>query len=280
MRKRIIVFSLFFLVINSYVFGNTPPQSPDNTVEKNDSYYPETCILTYTYRRNKTHCQPTPLENGRFNGSIKHGGVIQYDCLDGYKLVGNDYLHCRNGVFLEEPPHCFANCKSFISIVNGQYSGSYIHGGSITFTCDVGYTLVGETTITCDNGQYSSSYAVCKANCESSISIVNGQYTGSYTHRGSITFTCGAGYTLEGETTITCDNGQYNSTYPECKANCESSISTVNGQYTGSYTHGGSITFTCDVGYTLVGKSTITCGNGKYSSSYPECKGGFYIIAI
>ncbi|XP_071959689.1 membrane cofactor protein-like isoform X2 [Antedon mediterranea] len=213
MRKRIIVFSLFFLVINSYVFGNTPPQSPAN-IEKN--YYPETCILTYTYRRNKTHCQLTPLEWHRFNGSIKHGGVIQFNCLDGYKLVGNEYLHCRNGVFLEKPPRCFANCESSISIVNGQYTGRYTHGGSITFTCDVGYTLVGETTISCDNGQYSSSYAECKANCESSISIRNGQYSGSSTHGGSMTFTCDAGYTLVGETTITCDNGQYSSSYPKC----------------------------------------------------------------
>ncbi|XP_071947708.1 C4b-binding protein alpha chain-like [Antedon mediterranea] len=177
-----------------------------SNVEENDSNIGR-CIMTY--RRNKTDCQLTLL-NGSFNGSIKHGGVIQCNCLDGYKLVGNEYLRCRNGNFLEEPPRCFANCESSISIVNGQYSGSYTHGGSITFTCDVGYTLVGKSTITCYNGFYSFPYAECRPTCSSKIRVVNGEY------EGNITTCCDSfGVTFpEEETVIFCNQADYSSSYP------------------------------------------------------------------
>ncbi|XP_071959656.1 CUB and sushi domain-containing protein 3-like isoform X4 [Antedon mediterranea] len=221
----------------------------------------------------RANCQtPSPVINGQVQSYQSHGGITTFTCNDGYTLVGVSSTVCLDGQYQDTFPVCYANCESSILIINGGYSGRNTHGGSITFTCDDGYTLEGERTITCDNGQYSSSYAKCRGNCESSISIVNGQYSGSFTHGGSVTFTCDVGYTLVGERTITCDNGQYSSSYAVCKANCESSISILNGRYTGNFTHGGSITFTCDVGYTLVGETTITCDNGQYSSSYAVCR--------
>ncbi|XP_033119937.1 complement receptor type 2-like [Anneissia japonica] len=222
----------------------------------------------------RSNCDRPPLIlNGEVNSDLSHGGKTTFTCRDGYTLVGVTSTLCLDGQYQDQFPVCYANCKASISIANGQYTGSFNHGGSIIFTCDVGYTLVGESTITCDNGQYSSSYAECKANCDRPPLILNGEVNSDLSHGGKTTFTCRDGYTLVGVTSTMCLDGQYQDQFPVCYANCKASISIANGQYTGSFNHGGSIIFTCDVGYTLVGESTITCDNGQYSSSYAECKG-------
>ncbi|XP_033117419.1 C4b-binding protein alpha chain-like, partial [Anneissia japonica] len=203
--------------------------------------------------------------------SFNHGGSIIFTCDVGYTLVGESTITCDNGQYSSSYAECKANCERPPLVLNGEVNSDASHGGKTSFTCRDGYTLVGVASTLCLDGQYQDQFPVCYANCEASISISNGQYTGSYNHGGSIIFTCDVGYTLVGELRITCDNGLYSSSFPECKANCERPQLVLNGEVNSDLSHGGKTTFTCRDGYTLVGVNSTLCLDGQYQDQFPEC---------
>lgn len=56
------------------------------------------------------------------------------------------------------------NCVAPLNPVNGAQSGSYEHGGVISFTCDMGYALIGDDVIVCDDGTYNGTSPTCQGN--------------------------------------------------------------------------------------------------------------------
>ena len=50
----------------------------------------------------------------------------------------------------------------------------------------------------------------------------------------------------------------------------------TNGQKVGTdYTHGSTVVYSCDSGYTLVGTGTLTCTSGSWDNPVPNCEGVF-----
>ena len=72
---------------------------------------------------------------------------------------------------------------------------------------------------TCDsqNGNWLF-FPVIKANCRSPGDINHGLKIGNnYKHGKTVRYSCNAGFTLEGEAEVTCEEGTWNTDTPKCK---------------------------------------------------------------
>ncbi|KAM8754572.1 C4b-binding protein alpha chain-like isoform 2-T2 [Acanthopagrus schlegelii] len=89
-------------------------------------------------------------------------------------------------------------------------------------------------------------------------------------------FTCDVGYiSAGGSSSITCTAGSWNTVTLKCdRRNCGSPGEVLNGQihYPQENLFGDRIEITCDEGYRLVGKSTITCGAEGWMGRLPRCE--------
>ncbi|XP_070546198.1 complement factor B-like [Ptychodera flava] len=87
---------------------------------------------------------------------------------------------------------------------------------------------------------------------------------------------CADGYTLSGTATLSC-TGSDLSDLPTCTPDdcTDPGAAPTNGQKTGTtYTHGSTVTYTCDTGYTLSGPGELTCTAGSWDNSLPTCTEG------
>eukprot|EP00057_Strongylocentrotus_purpuratus_P019280 XP_011673754.1 PREDICTED: apolipoprotein R-like isoform X2 [Strongylocentrotus purpuratus] len=60
----------------------------------------------------------------------------------------------------------FQGCEDPGTPAFGSRSGTFEHGDVLTFECFEGFTLIGESTLTCNNGQYNDDAPVCKVRCD------------------------------------------------------------------------------------------------------------------
>ncbi|XP_070552317.1 uncharacterized protein [Ptychodera flava] len=58
---------------------------------------------------------------------------------------------------------------------------------------------------------------------------------------------------------------------PTC-ADCTNPGTPLNGQQSGGFQHGDTVTFSCDVGYTLDGASSTDCSDGSWTDPLPLCR--------
>ncbi|XP_070546178.1 C4b-binding protein beta chain-like isoform X2 [Ptychodera flava] len=86
---------------------------------------------------------------------------------------------------------------------------------------------------------------------------------------------CDTGYTLVGTATLSCSSTTL-SALPTCEADCtDPGAAPTNGQKTGAtYTHGSTVTYTCDTGYTLSATGDLTCSDGSWDNQVPTCTEG------
>ncbi len=137
--------------------------------------------------------------------------------------------------------------------------------GTFTCTCNAGYSGDGVTctAATCDSLTVPTNGAVTSTN--------DGNYP------STATYTCDAGYTLNGPATRTCQtDGAWDGADPTCdpvpcdalSAPSHGAVSTSNENLYPS-----TATYACDPGYDRVGSETRTCGtDGTWSDSAPTCE--------
>ncbi|XP_062568579.1 MAM and LDL-receptor class A domain-containing protein 2-like [Saccostrea cucullata] len=104
---------------------------------------------------------------------------------------------------------------NLIEIPNGR-SSFRMKGRAISFTCNDGFVLYGESYDTCRNGFWSRPPPRCVApGCPLIQNITNGDVIRS--HTGSvIEVTCHNGMTIQGEALLTCDGRNWSSSIPKC----------------------------------------------------------------
>ncbi|XP_074621721.1 CUB and sushi domain-containing protein 3-like isoform X3 [Acropora palmata] len=179
----------------------------------------------------KASCQwPGRIDNGReVRHSYKHGDTVQYVCNKGYILDGKRDLTCVDGAWSSRRPACRASCRRPEPPRNGGMRGdNFNHNEKVVFYCDENYQLVGESEITCKDGSWSDSYPTCVAACDHPGDIEHGQLTSQYFSHGQLVrYKCDLGYSLEGNHELTCNNGDWNSNLPNCKA-CQNPIGMEN----------------------------------------------------
>ena len=242
-----------------------------------------TTFLTFTVRCSSL----SDPSNGRVNQrGNEPGDRATYICNSGYNLVGQSTRTCQNnGQWSGSAPTCTQIvCRDLSNPANGRVSLSIgvLIGSRATYTCNSGYSLVGDSTRVCqDDGSWTGRVPICRIiSCGGLSNPSNGQVTIiSETPGGTAVYTCNSGYTLVGRDTRTCqDDGSWSGIPPVCRrVRCDDLPDITNGRvsFSGSINFPGSTaTYTCIVGYVLVGDGTRTClESGLWSGIEPLCTG-------
>ncbi|XP_068148271.1 locomotion-related protein Hikaru genki isoform X1 [Drosophila tropicalis] len=102
-------------------------------------------------------------------------GRAVFKCQWGFKLTGPAQLDCEpTGVWSGPVPRCkVIQCVMPVAPLNGRIGGTSLSqrrltvGALVTFSCNDGHTLVGESSIICtENGFWSHSPPFCKSQCQ------------------------------------------------------------------------------------------------------------------
>ncbi|CAH1101957.1 unnamed protein product [Psylliodes chrysocephalus] len=135
------------------------------------------CLETGFYNEFPPVCKriqcgyPADIANGEYNlvnDSVGYLSRVIYTCDEGYEMIGRAQLACDiderwNG----PPPRCEAlQCEAPAEIDNGivDISNGSNYGSTVQYTCNSGYILNGQDTITClSNGQYDYPVPTCDA---------------------------------------------------------------------------------------------------------------------
>ncbi|XP_070604625.1 complement receptor type 1-like [Erythrolamprus reginae] len=241
-------------------------------------------------------CQPPPdIQNGIHSNQetlFPSGMLVKYTCNHGYALIGDATIQCMdNGTWSSPAPNCEEiECKSPPVIQNGDHSNQEVmvfrRGMCVKYTCNFGYTLVGDATIHCtDSGMWTLPAPHCeKSQCPFPPSIANGKHDGlalkMFTSEMSVTYSCDPGYLLIGKASIFCGpSGNWSLPVPSCEVMlCPAPPNIIHGKRVGEdFTYGKSIIYICDAGYSCIGNYSVTCiwnsSNSVKWSETPRCQG-------
>ncbi|CAG5134438.1 unnamed protein product, partial [Candidula unifasciata] len=230
-------------------------------------------------------CLPPPeIEHGNVSFSLTtYQSSADYSCSPGYKLSNSSTLICvANASWYGEMPLCTpVACPELQLQLHGKVIYSTLtYQSTVTFSCEQGFRLVGETNLTClENGTWSNQPPQClPQDCSQPLEIKHGEVLISGTTFGSsATYKCNEGFVMEGSNTVFCDaDGAWNSSAPICKiVDCKPPPKITQGiiLFT-STTYLSVATYQCNKGYRLAGAAAITCGaSGDWEAEgKPHCE--------
>ncbi|KAG7230829.1 hypothetical protein INR49_019643, partial [Caranx melampygus] len=247
-------------------------------------------------------------------GSSSYQSTCVFTCDEGFELTGSpsDTLQCEaSGSWNAPQPTCVAvQCTPIAELENGFVSCGgedvkFIYGNTCSFSCASGYRLVGESDVTCTSAaEWSGRLPRCEAitcrNPEGDAHLISNCSASTDQRPGSTcSFSCEAGFALQGEHTIQCsEEGQWSTSIPTCKVvqcpelsspergsmKCSDPLGSSSYQSTCVFTsvqctpiaelengsvscgdedvkfiYGNTCSFSCASGYQLVGESDVTC---------------------
>ncbi|WAQ98163.1 SVEP1-like protein, partial [Mya arenaria] len=205
---------------------------------------------------------PTNLNNGSVDVS-SDGMTATFSCDVGLSLSGAQSSVCDTlGSGWDAAwPTCVA-CPVLESVSNG--TSQVTSDGAVTswsVSCDVGSTVSGAISLECQpDGTWTGQLPEC-VSCTTLTSPINGnmhlQTDGAVT---TATFTCSLGYSLSGQSEVTCQNdGSWDAPEPTC-AQCDLRWTVDSGDVLFS-TSGVETTasVTCGSVYHVIGDNSLTC---------------------
>ncbi|XP_066300403.1 CUB and sushi domain-containing protein 3-like [Branchiostoma lanceolatum] len=200
----------------------------------------------------------TPPDNGDITGSNSYQDIVRFTCHSGYELAGAASITCQaDGTWSDSTPSCGAvECPMLSAPVDGAMTGSNFYQGLVQFSCIPGYELDG------------------RVQCPTLTAPANGAMTGNNFYQDIVRFTCDSGYDRVGTASVTCQaDRSWNGVVPSCtRVQCPALTAPANGEMTGSTFYQDEMRFTCDVGYELVGSSTLTCqADRTWDGVAPSC---------
>ncbi|KAL7985352.1 hypothetical protein Chor_003922, partial [Crotalus horridus] len=249
-----------------------------------------------------TQCPSPQIKNGRIVAGIfssyKYNQKVSIECIGGHKMVGSREIHCQvDGTWDPPIPVCEQEieCKSPPDIQNGVHSNQEVmvfkRGMCVKYTCNFGYTLIGDATIHCtDSGTWTFPAPHCeKSQCPFPPSIANGKHDGlalqMFTSEMAVTYSCDPGYLLVGKASISCGpSGTWSLPVPSCEImHCLPPPKIIYGKHVGEdFTYGKSVIYICDAGYSCIGNYSVTCiwnsSNSVKWSEAPRCQGPLLLV--
>uniref|UniRef100_A0A6I8NE11 Sushi domain-containing protein n=1 Tax=Ornithorhynchus anatinus TaxID=9258 RepID=A0A6I8NE11_ORNAN len=183
---------------------------------------PPQCIRSLV----KSQCPDPQVQNGhKVSGAAFRytlNDAVVFACNSGFFMKGSRLIQClANNTWVPELPRCIRKaliCPPPPEILNGVHTGRnkerFLPGMSVAYTCDPGYFLVGEKSISCTfEGTWDSPDPYCKeVNCtlpEALDGVSKGLEFGmSYRYGDTITVECDTSYTLEGSPQSQCQGDQ------------------------------------------------------------------------
>ncbi|XP_032898126.1 C4b-binding protein alpha chain-like [Amblyraja radiata] len=224
-----------------------------------------------------------------------YGMVAEFSCNDGYSLIGPSSITCKTtGQWSGAAPECKAvKCLYPGTPAHGRMIGGfadvYVYGHEITFRCDEGYVMKGKRVIKCsENNDFVPPPPTCQSDIQcpkpklsEHLNITEGSKS-VYRNDDEITFACEDGYVMDGQRVIKCGgDGKFVPSPPTCKRAIQcpkpklSEHLNITEGSKSVYRNDDEITFACQDGYVMDGKSVIKCGgDGKFVPSPPTCKRG------
>lgn len=214
----------------------------------------------------------------------KYESNATYSCSSGFTLDGPASRQClSNGSWSFAHQDCrVIECPSPQPIRHGTLQMNTlvpIYRSSVTYTCDVGYAVKGDSMLTCEeHGSWSNTLPSCElVSCGQPPFLDKGIVSFNVTTFGSqATYRCWTGYTIAGESVRTClGNGSWSVVTQVCKPiSCGPLSMPLHGEVTNNnITLDGIARYSCDHGYVLTGSRTRTCSvSGEWSGSTPECQ--------
>lgn len=118
----------------------------------------------YAIAGNLVNCtEPPALKNGkRVGSSFGFQQHVKFQCKKGYDIFGASSITCLlNGKWSALPPTCEAPCR-LTNPQNGVVIGNSNRSRqNVTFQCNKGFKLEGESRRTCKNGNWSHDIPKC-----------------------------------------------------------------------------------------------------------------------
>ncbi|XP_054866976.1 complement decay-accelerating factor isoform X5 [Amphiprion ocellaris] len=120
--------------------------------------------------------QPQPNMSFNISAGTLFGAVIKAICDKGYKITGPAYKQCYPTGWSGRPKCNIVTCAKPPEVTNGRISWDAQdlpkYGEIIQYTCDEGYTLIGEDSIVCSaTGKYDSQPPECKGNHDEAVDV-------------------------------------------------------------------------------------------------------------
>ncbi|XP_057584814.1 C4b-binding protein alpha chain-like [Hippopotamus amphibius kiboko] len=111
---------------------------------------------------------PPRIKHGHFrytNTGLSLTDVVEYECQEGYILVGEAKITCTFFKWSAPAPQCKALCLK-PEITNGKLSvekAQYVNPEAVTIKCDPGFRIVGSQNISCsENKSWSPDVPKCE----------------------------------------------------------------------------------------------------------------------
>uniref|UniRef100_A0A646QE05 Limulus clotting factor C n=1 Tax=Hemiscolopendra marginata TaxID=943146 RepID=A0A646QE05_9MYRI len=171
------------------------------------------------------------------NGRLNEGVTLNYACNPNYRLIGNAERTCqKDGSWSGDDPICelLILCQNPSNLEFGNFSihrrssNDITPGSTVTFTCNKGFTLIGEEYIQCkDDGSWSEKSPVCAKEgtvCPNMGELNNGfiKIKGrggpqAYLEGAQVEFSCKPLHYMYGQSKAIClSNGTWTSAKPVC----------------------------------------------------------------
>nr|XP_058966491.1 CUB and sushi domain-containing protein 1-like [Pocillopora verrucosa] len=224
----------------------------------------------------------SPANGKRQQQGLRHNSWVSFSCDKNYQLEGETQIQCNDGTWSDNLPKCVAVCPDPGHLTNGIRRGkNFKNGSTVTFKCNANHDLIGNDTIRCEDKVWSGDVPICKGKCKFLGNPKNGYTQNGYylkdqyfSHGSSIKYACDPSYTMDGSSTLHCNDGVWNGSFPSCKASCSDPGYIDRGNRSGrDFSHGKVVIYECtNQTYSLVGNPRLTCLDGKWDSARPSCK--------
>lgn len=269
----------------SATYGNSVNYQCDSGYTLTSGSASRTCQADGTFSGNQPTCGPVtcsgavaPQNGGVSASSATFGNSVTYTCNSGYAVSGSTSRSCQaNGTFVGSAPTCTPVDCGTPTLTNGKgTAATTTFGSSVTYSCNVGYGLVGTATGTCQANATWTTPASCAVDCGTLTAPTNGSvtYNPNTYLGGTATYACNANATMTGSPTRTCTATGWNGAAPTCYAEplyCDVVYHLADGntQYGNFHVYVGSVPIVGSVNKTVaVGKHSLTpaYGNNPYTT--------------
>ncbi|XP_061593100.1 P-selectin [Cololabis saira] len=240
----------------------------------------------------------TDLIGGTMNCShpikpYSYNSTCEFRCQEGYELIGQDHTQCdHSGQWTASIPACTVKkCSPVVPPHAGNMTcvdtvEPFSFGSQCTFSCQEGYYLTADDTLTClASGQWSKLAPMCAViQCHSLRApphafIECQDPIKPYSYKSTCTVECNEGFYLTGTNMTECSpQGNWTHALPVCLAKtCESLASPPHGSLScsdpnGPFSFGARCSTKCDVGFLLNGTASTECTSlGIWSDDIPHC---------
>ena len=204
------------------------------------------------------------------------GDSIEFACVEGFTLDGNEVITCQAHRLWTLIPICFRNmCVLPVTPTNSSInpdSATYYFNDTVNVSCDLGFMLDGVDQIRClSDGNWTTSPSCARIICETFIKPENSIISvslGNHVYESVIPITCENGYNIQGEDQVECQaNGTWTAPPTCAPIDCGQFTMPDNGEYQDEGTTFDSIVFiNCNDGYTIDGIENSTClASGNWS---------------